>query len=378
MTARLWHVAELDGVSLLRSLGVHAERWEDAISAAWRTWGLDHDLERAGIETREQGVLVFIRGSAARYRIQTDEQLEEVRKSVPPPPAKRLPPRPQSRPPPAPTPQPDPVHKPMPKPAESSPRGLPSRGLFRKRSASSPTLEDAPAPVAPAAEAEPPARAEALAIPHTPPQLPTSPPVPRDLLPPEPAQDAELDDLASEAALEAFAAQVSSERPKRKVPMRTLQRLLAGAVQLYTHAQDPKSGAPVIYRRHGYALPMGTEGYEAEAFAREMLLLMKEQIPRGRAPRLFHIAVYDEMFTGEPEILALCKLEWKEWKDEINVSFPREGDDSVLTDAPRARTPSMHPADYTTPLQPIAAKDAARVAALFLPSASTPPKRDDE
>jgi hypothetical protein len=166
--------------------------------------------------------------------------------------------------------------------------------------------------------------------------------------------------------------------PAAKVDTRRLQVLVSGAVQLYTREQDPKNGAPVVYRQRGYALPMGTEEHEAEAFGRWMLQQLQVQIPKGDTPRLFHVAVYDEMFTGEPPILALCKLEWKEWKDQTNVTFPRRGEDSVMA-APRARTPSMHPPDLSAaPVPPPgsptsnAGKAQGRVAALFLPPVTPP------
>ena len=166
--------------------------------------------------------------------------------------------------------------------------------------------------------------------------------------------------------------------PAAQVSGRRLQVLVSGAVQLYTREQDPKNGAPVVYRQRGYALPMGTEEHEGEAFGRWMLQQLQQQIPKGETPRLFHLAVYDEMFTGDPPILALCKLEWKEWKNETNVTFPRRGDDSVMA-APRARTPSMHPPDPNAPPVPPpgsptsnAGKAQGRVAALFLPPVTPP------
>lgn len=410
MTSAPWHIGEFEGATLARSLEIDADSWEAAIGQAWRRWALPHDLDQVGIETSARGVTVFIRGSSTRYRVQTAAQAAETRAaSIPPAKPRRAVPRPApTRPPPAPVPaeaappaEPNPVAT-MPRtPAvpfasDSSARGLTGRGLFRKLPRpSAPDLEEAAGsgavPAAPAATLATPSPIPAAPAEQPLPELsPASlrpPALPSDLVPPPPAEPPPELPQGSEPPssldpLDAFAASPSSPPAPRKIGTRALQRLMAGAVLLYTHEQDPKSGAPVVYRRHGYALPMGTEEHEAEAFAREMLLRMQEQVPRGRAPRLFHLAVYDEMFTGEPEILALCKLEWKEWKSETNVSFPRQGDDSVITVAPRARTPSMHPPDYTTPLQPISSTDAARVAALFLPSATVPnlPKRgnDDE
>lgn len=409
-----WRVEEQDGANACRDLVVEASSWETAIEAVWQTWGLDHDLRRAGVEIGLSATQVFIRGTSFRYRIARER-----------PPPKRVVPRPASSIPPpleAEAKKPE-AKKPPPlktetKKSEPRPRkgDLPSgRSLFGKLPRpSSPDLEDArPAPRASTPDRELARRAsqpdrEEIATSDgklrvaTPPPLPVSalraadadtdaqPERPPSIIPmpvvdvgkssPPPAEPAAVAQPPAPAAAPApepdsAPPPAAPARPIPKLSARRLQVLVSGAVQLYTREQDPKNGAPVIYRQVGYALPMGTEEEEAEAFARWMLQQLQQQVPEGSAPRLFHLAVYDEMFTGEPPILALCKLEWKEWKDRISVSFPRRGDDSVVVSPPRARTPSMHPdlsAPSTPPGVPGTAKPPGRAAALFLPPVTPP------
>lgn len=422
-----WRVEERDGEST-RALTVEAGSWEAAVQSAWTTWALDHELRRAGVEVGLSATQIFIRGTPFSYRVAPEAA-----------PRKRVVPRPVSSiPPPMPiidvgaaaNPPAAPANGEAPKlpPRKVEPRvqatssakpkveAKPSgRALFGKLPrASSPDLEqearksrasqpDATEARAPSrsepdpAEAEP-SEAEAQ-LPRR--SSPSRPPVPFEVasaveklshgrtpnaaFPPPPRMPDALPTPPTPAPVPVQAATTAPEDPSplreepapTKVNGRRLQMLVAGAVQLYAREQDPKNGAPVVYRQRGYALPMGTEENEAEAFGRWMLQQLQAQIPGGETPRLFHLAVYDEMFTGDPPILALCKLEWKEWKDQTNVSFPRRGEDSIMA-APRARTPSMHPPEMSAVVPPPgnptshAGKSQGRVAALFLPPVTPP------
>ena len=412
-----WRVEEQDGASS-RVLVVEASSWEAALESVWNTWELAHDLRRAGVEVGLSATQVFIRGTPQRYRVALERT--PPKRTVPRPASSIPPAMPAAAAPAAAAPPAVPVRpaakkaepkKPLPRKTDALPSG---RSLFGKLPRpSSPDLEDHVRPPPRASQPDPEearrplaSEPELAAAPHPDPEpepapadespaaapsiVPTpvvdigigsAPPLAR--VAPSPVATGPVAPTASaQSPLPRGAAgpgaAAESARPAPAIDGRRLQVLVAGSVQLYTREQDPKNGAPVIYRQHGYALPMGTEEDEAEGFGRWMLEQMKRQVPEGSAPRLFHLAVYDEMFTGEPPVLALCKLEWKEWKDQINVSFPRRGDDSVVVDPPRARTPSMHPPDMGVAASPPgspgaqAIKAQGRVAALFLPPVTPP------
>lgn len=387
-----WRVEESDGEAT-RVLSIEALSWEGAVQSAWTTWALAHELKHAGVEVGLSATQIFIRGTALRYRVSPEAA---PRKRIVPRPVISVPAPPLAKVPATSAQAPaNPARAELPKaPArkvEAKPNG---RALFGKLPrASSPDLEHEArksrgsqpdsAEVKARAKSQPdfgsalagiavpteqPARAPATPLPSAP-DLP-EPPQPLPSMPTEhPADAVVMVPIRVERA--------SQAPPAARVDDRRMQMLVAGAVQLYAREQDPKNGAPVVYRQRGYALPMGTEEHEGEAFGLWMLQQLQQQIPASEAPRLFHLAVYDEMFTGDPPVLALCKLEWKEWKNETNVTFPRRGEDSVM-DAPRMRTPSMHPPDLQSPPVPppgnpaAASKAEGRVAALFLPPVTPP------
>ncbi len=404
-----WRVEERDGEST-RALVLDAPSWEAALQAAWSTWELAHELRRAGVEVEVGATQIFIRGTPQSYRVAPEAT--PPKRAVPRPVPSMLPPMPiidvgagssvevgvaplGSAPAAAPMgpAKADPAKRAA-RNVDANPNGRSSFGKLPRASspdleheartsrASQPHADDAPAddelprlsspsrppvPFAVASAVEQLSRTHAPGSPFPlPPRLPDAMSVP-----PTPVEM-----LARVVARAEPVPAVASPVPAR-VSSRRLQVLGSSAVQLYAREQDPKDGAPVVYRQRGYALPMGTEENEAEAFGRWMLQQLQLQLPGGETPRLFHLAIYDEMFTGDPPILALCKLEWKEWKGQTNVTFPRRGEDSVMA-APRARTPSMPPPELSAPVPPPGnptthvGKGQDRVAALFLPSVTLP------
>lgn len=96
------------------------------------------------------------------------------------------------------------------------------------------------------------------------------------------------------------------------------------ATMLSRRDQEPSESSPLTYREVSYALAIGTEEPEAEAFALQMLEELKREIPEDRAARFINIAVFDEIFTGKPTISPLVVVEWKDWKGPPVARYPRK------------------------------------------------------
>jgi hypothetical protein len=100
---------------------------------------------------------------------------------------------------------------------------------------------------------------------------------------------------------------------------------MLAATLLSRRDQDPSAASPLTYREFAFAVPIGTEETDAEAFARRMLADAEREIPSGRGPKFVNIAIFDEIFTGKATIAPLVVLEWKDWKGSAVVRFPRRG-----------------------------------------------------
>jgi hypothetical protein len=105
-------------------------------------------------------------------------------------------------------------------------------------------------------------------------------------------------------------------------PRRASVRPPIAATLLSRREQNPNEASPIWYRELAYAVPIATDESVAEAFAMHML----EQVTResaGITSRFVNIAIFDEIFTGEPTMAPLVIVEWKDWKGPPISRFPR-------------------------------------------------------
>jgi hypothetical protein len=113
------------------------------------------------------------------------------------------------------------------------------------------------------------------------------------------------------------------------------------ATLLSERTQEPTAQSPIWYRELAYAVPIGTEEAEAQSFALRMLASVDKQ-SLGKSPRFVNIAVFDEIFTGEPTIAPLAILEWKDWKQTPVTRFPRRiAAEPIRTSEPPRRLSKM-------------------------------------
>ncbi len=180
-------------------------------------------------------------------------------------------------------------------------------------------------PQMPAAAPTPPAPAPAATA-----QAPaaTAPIAPKSVAPKAPPRPAQAPKPSSKG----------SQRPPPPAPP---QQQYA-ATMLSRRDQEPSEASPLTYREVSYALAIGTEEPEAEAFALQMLEELKREIPEDRAARFINIAVFDEIFTGKPTISPLVVVEWKDWKGAPVARYPRKYP-SALPSSMRSAVPGPGP-----------------------------------
>jgi hypothetical protein len=103
---------------------------------------------------------------------------------------------------------------------------------------------------------------------------------------------------------------------------------------------EPTDQMPLTYRERSLAVPIGTDEAIAEQVARVELRHICLRLRQDTRGCFVNIAVFDEFFTGRPTVEPLCVLQWKDWRGEPVVSFPRRGED---LQAPVAREPLAEP-----------------------------------
>jgi hypothetical protein len=138
-------------------------------------------------------------------------------------------------------------------------------------------------------------------------------------------------------------------------PHRPSNRPPIAATLLSRREQNPNESSPIWYRELAYAVPIATEEDVAEAFAMRML----EDVTResaGITSRFVNIAVFDEIFTGEPTMAPLVIVEWKDWKGPPISRFPRriapepaQRGSVRISQAPAAASNDMFLGPVTTP-----------------------------
>ncbi|NOU30214.1 MAG: GAF domain-containing protein, partial [Polyangiaceae bacterium] len=147
------------------------------------------------------------------------------------------------------------------------------------------------------------------------------------------------------------------------------------ATMLSRRDQEPSESSPLTYREVSYALAIGTEEPEAEAFALQMLEELKREIPEDRAARFINIAVFDEIFTGKPTISPLVVVEWKDWKGPPVARYPRKYP-SALPGSMRSVVPGPGPGLAAALKEPsqVSRAPAAALGDMFLGPATAPGK----
>ncbi len=86
--------------------------------------------------------------------------------------------------------------------------------------------------------------------------------------------------------------------------------------------EEPTPANPLCYRERAFLLPKGVTVPEAEAALRFKLADLQQALigrPRGK---LVNLAVFDHRWRTAPERPPLIVLQWRDWRDEVEVDYP--------------------------------------------------------
>jgi hypothetical protein len=203
----------------------------------------------------------------------------------------------------------------------------------KKKKLASKTVAYMPSPVAPAAPSPP--KPKEVVVGEPPPPKPTEG-VAEQPAPPPPALDPAAPGGGPPVITDqAKAGPVSSEL-------------------LHSRDEDPTEDTPLCYRERTVVVPEGTSRSQAEVVARARFTELQKELAGQPDAKFFIVAVFDHRWEGQPQRPPLVTLQWKDWRGDPEVQFPK---------ASPAATPG--PPSDPSPPQAIAAGDDARLGHAF-------------
>lgn len=102
--------------------------------------------------------------------------------------------------------------------------------------------------------------------------------------------------------------------------------------------QDPSTESPLVYREYTFALPAGTTAGDAERVLRTELARVQRSLETKAQGRYVNLAAFDHVFTARPARQPLATLAWKDWTNQVMVTFPGLSRGGVSTTSQRIAT----------------------------------------
>lgn len=93
-------------------------------------------------------------------------------------------------------------------------------------------------------------------------------------------------------------------------------------VPLRARDTEPTEESPIYYHERIFAVAPGVPLEQMEKKARQKLEELKKSLAGGPRGQFHNLAVYDHEWKDKPERPALLVLQWKDWRDEVVVSWP--------------------------------------------------------
>lgn len=90
---------------------------------------------------------------------------------------------------------------------------------------------------------------------------------------------------------------------------------------LHERNEEPNPENPLCYRERAYLMSRGSTAAQAEAALRVQLLELRRVLD-GKANRFVALAAFDHRWQDVPERPPTVVLQWRDWRDEVNVEYP--------------------------------------------------------
>lgn len=92
---------------------------------------------------------------------------------------------------------------------------------------------------------------------------------------------------------------------------------------LSQRSQEPTPEKPLIYQEVAFLVPADASESDAEALLKEELKRIRLSLVHREERKLVQLAAFEQRFEGTPTGRPLAALTWKDWKEDVQVHFPR-------------------------------------------------------
>jgi GAF domain-containing protein len=86
--------------------------------------------------------------------------------------------------------------------------------------------------------------------------------------------------------------------------------------------EDSTPDNPLLYRERCYLVPKSLGLAEIEGALREQLEVIERELSSEPTGKFVNLAAFDHVWHDKPERPPLIVLQWKDWRNQINVDFP--------------------------------------------------------
>jgi GAF domain len=121
---------------------------------------------------------------------------------------------------------------------------------------------------------------------------------------------------------------VAIEAPRHVVAPRETSHAIstqpaASAQVISKREQDATDALPLTYREYVFVVAAGTDEATAELVLLAQLAQIRAALATAPLGKLVSLAIFDATFSGRPPVPPLAVLQWKDWRVEPVVAFPR-------------------------------------------------------
>ena len=127
--------------------------------------------------------------------------------------------------------------------------------------------------------------------------------------------------LHSEAAARASAQETKPAKGK-KPSARTVAKAMKLELLLERH-EEPTDKNPLTYRERVFLVPKGSAPEEIAGKLREVLVGVQNDLENAPKGKLVNLAAFDHRWEGRPLHPPLVILQWKDWRGDPQVAFPK-------------------------------------------------------
>ncbi|MDH5492092.1 MAG: GAF domain-containing protein, partial [Myxococcales bacterium] len=113
---------------------------------------------------------------------------------------------------------------------------------------------------------------------------------------------------------------------------------------LHRRDEEPSAENPLRYRERSYAAAEGLSRDEAKAILEERLREVQKELSGVSKGKFVKLALFDHEWDSVPRRPPIATLDWKDWREGIQLSFPEQGAPIPEPTPRRAKATNEHDA----------------------------------